>query len=61
PPQIKTRKPSPSVIALDSGARLTVASDRIVLHIPRKPGDSTDPAQAIADLERVVTELKNRV
>jgi len=61
PPPVASRSASPTVMTLESGAKLTIAADRVTLSIPRKPADSTDPADVVADVEQVVAKLKAKL
>jgi hypothetical protein len=61
PPQPREPKVSKSTLVLESGVRVTVALDKYTLRVPRKPGDSVDLPRLVADLERVVAELKTRL
>jgi ParB family chromosome partitioning protein len=52
---------SKSVVALSRGARIAVYPTKYTVRIPREPGDAVDLPRIVADLERVLAELKTRL
>jgi ParB family chromosome partitioning protein len=52
---------SKSVIALDRGARIAVYPTKYTLRIPREPGDEVSLPRIVADLERLLAELRARL
>jgi len=52
---------SKSVIALEHGARIAVYPNKYTIRVPREPGDEIDLPRIVADLERVLAELKARL
>ncbi|MFW6163072.1 MAG: ParB/RepB/Spo0J family partition protein [Planctomycetota bacterium] len=52
---------SRSVVALDSGARITVYPTHINLRIPRQAGDEVGLARIASDLEGILAELRSRL
>jgi ParB family chromosome partitioning protein len=61
PPKPREPTVSNSTLVLESGVRVTVALDKYTLRVPRSPGDPVDLPRIVADLERVVAELKARL
>jgi len=52
---------SKSVIALDRGARIAVYPSKYTIRIPREPGDEVNLPRIVADLERLLAELRTRL
>ena len=52
---------SKSIIALDGGARIAVYPSKYTIRIPRQAGDEVDLPRIVADVERLLTELKARL
>ncbi|HPD14382.1 MAG TPA: ParB/RepB/Spo0J family partition protein [Planctomycetota bacterium] len=57
------RRPATSrnIIALQQGARIAVYPNKYTVRIPRQPDDAVDLPRIVADLERIVVELKARL
>jgi ParB family chromosome partitioning protein len=56
--------PSPvskSVIALEQGARIAVYPNKYTIRVPRRDGDAVDISRIVADLERILAELRTRL
>jgi ParB family chromosome partitioning protein len=52
---------SKNIIALEKGARIAVYPNKYTIRIPRVAGDTVDLPRVIADVERVLAELKARL
>jgi len=61
PPEAPRPAVSKSVVALEGGARVAIYPAKIMVRIPREPGDEVDLPRIVADLDRVVAELRARV
>ena len=52
---------SRTVIALDSGARITVYPAHVNLRIPRQAGDDVGLPRIVGELEGILAELRSRL
>ena len=60
PPRRTETSVSKSVVRLQGGARLAVYPNKIVLRLPRQPGDDVDFAHLADELEALAAELRTR-
>ena len=52
---------SKSILPLESGARIAVYPTKVVVRIPREPGDEVDLARIVGELKAIVGELEARL